>query len=81
MRDKIISIICIIVLLGVMIGSVKYIVNPKGVREFHKKYPYFDRYGRIQHDSDIVIRIKGVALEAFCLILLFVFLKYGMDCF
>lgn len=80
MRDKIISIICIVVLVWVMIGVVKYIVNPKGVREFHKKHPYFDRYGSIQNDPDIVIRIKGVALEVFCLILLFLFLKYGMDC-
>ena len=70
---KILLVLVIGLLVISLLEGIWYIVNPESVRAFNRKFPEWDRHGKMRNASNIYIRLSGV------IIILFAgFILYGL---
>ncbi len=67
---KIVLILLIIILLAAIAGGIWYILRPGAVRDFNRRFPEWDRHGKMQRASDLYIRVAGIVIILFSALIL-----------
>ncbi len=62
MKEKIIYVFLMCILVLGVIGGMWYIISPASVRNFCRKYPIWDRFGKMRKASDMYIRAGGILI-------------------
>ncbi len=59
---KSVLIMLIIMLFAAIAGGIWYILKPGAVRDFNRRFPEWDRHGKMQKASNLYIRVAGVVI-------------------
>ncbi|MCR5420550.1 MAG: hypothetical protein K6E98_06065 [Lachnospiraceae bacterium] len=71
--DKVMIGVLIILLFAIIAGGIWYIINPGAVRDLNRRFPEWDKYGKMCKASDSYIRLSGVVI-----IVIGVFMAIGL---